>query len=219
MPVPKVIFLDAVGTLFGVRGSVGEIYSSIAAQNGVDVELEALNKAFKQAFLTSSPLAFPQAKSEQIPTLERQWWREVVAKTYTSVGAIQQFEDFDLFFSQLYDRFATAKSWYLYPDTISFLTKWQKHGVELGIISNFDSRIYPVIEELKLKDFFSSITISSAVGAAKPDRMIFDCALQKYRLKPELAWHIGDNLKEDYYGAKAVGIRSFLLQRSIFKKT
>lgn len=38
-------------------------------------------------------------------------------------------------------------------------------------------------------------------------------------LKPELAWYIGDNLKEYYYGAKAVGIKSFLLQRSIFKKT
>ena len=35
-------------------------------------------------------------------------------------------------------------------------------------------------------------------------------------LKPELAWYIGDNLKEYYYGAKAVGIKSFLLQRSIF---
>lgn len=35
----------------------------------------------------------------------------------------------------------------------------------------------------------------------------------------ELKRYIGDNLKEYYYGAKAVGIKSFLLQRSIFKKT
>jgi putative hydrolase of the HAD superfamily len=30
MTNPKVILLDAVGTLFGVRGSVGQIYSAIS---------------------------------------------------------------------------------------------------------------------------------------------------------------------------------------------
>ncbi|MDJ0725167.1 MAG: HAD-IA family hydrolase [Prochloraceae cyanobacterium] len=215
MKAPKVIFLDAVGTLFGVRGSVGEIYNEIAAPVGVNIEPKALNRAFKQAFSSSPPLAFPEAKSEQIAALERQWWREVVSKTYTLALARDRFEDFDEFFNRLYDRFATATPWYLYPDTIPFLRKWQKQAVELGIISNFDSRIYRVIAELGLKDFFSSITISSNVGAAKPNSQIFIAALQKYDLKPEKAWYIGDNLKEDYYGAKAVGIRSFLLQRSI----
>ncbi len=28
--LPKVIFLDAMGTLFGIKGSVGEIYRAIA---------------------------------------------------------------------------------------------------------------------------------------------------------------------------------------------
>ncbi len=37
MEKPQVIFLDAVGTLFGVKGSVGAIYSQIAADFGVEV--------------------------------------------------------------------------------------------------------------------------------------------------------------------------------------
>lgn len=36
-PRPKVIFFDAVGTLFGVKGSVGQIYRAIAADFGVEV--------------------------------------------------------------------------------------------------------------------------------------------------------------------------------------
>lgn len=87
MEAPKGIFLGAVGTLLGMEGSVGEIYSSIAAQNGVDVSVEALNKACLKAFAIHPPLAFPQAKSEEIPALEQQWRREVVVKTYTIVGA------------------------------------------------------------------------------------------------------------------------------------
>ena len=83
----------------------------------------------------------------------------------------------------------------------------------MGVISNFDSRIYQVLELLGLKNFFSSITISSAVGAAKPDRKIFTTALDKHNSIAQQAWHIGDSFKEDYYGAKAAGIKSFLLQR------
>lgn len=37
MKKPKVIFLDAVGTLFGVKGSVGTVYSQIAQDFGVEV--------------------------------------------------------------------------------------------------------------------------------------------------------------------------------------
>jgi putative hydrolase of the HAD superfamily len=37
MQKPQVIFLDAVGTLFGLKGSVGAIYSQIAADFGVEV--------------------------------------------------------------------------------------------------------------------------------------------------------------------------------------
>ena len=46
MQQPKVIFLDAVGTLFGIKGSVGEVYGQIAQKFGVEVSLEELDRAF-----------------------------------------------------------------------------------------------------------------------------------------------------------------------------
>lgn len=46
MEKPRVIFLDAVGTLFGVRHSVGEAYRIIAEQFGVNAEAEILDKVF-----------------------------------------------------------------------------------------------------------------------------------------------------------------------------
>ena len=32
---PKIIFFDAVGTLFGIKGSVGEVYKAIAKKYGL----------------------------------------------------------------------------------------------------------------------------------------------------------------------------------------
>jgi putative hydrolase of the HAD superfamily len=213
MEHPQVIFLDAVGTLFGVRGSVGEIYSAIASQMGVTAAPEPLNRAFIQSFKAAPPLAFPDADPAQIPDLEYQWWEAIAQETFKQAGIFEQFSDFSVFFEQLYHHFATAAPWYVYPDVLTALQRWRDREIELGIISNFDTRIYQVLEALGLRDFFASITLSSSVGAAKPQPQIFAAALEKHGCPRHRAWHIGDSLQEDFQGAKAAGIRAFWLQR------
>lgn len=213
MQQPKVIFLDAVGTLFGVRGSVGEIYATIAQQVGIDVSPDILNKTFFESFKVAKPFAFPRVDETEVPQLEYQWWYSLAYRAFAQAGVIEQFTDFNRFFEQLYHYFATKESWFVYADVVKMLIRWQQQGIELGIISNFDTRIYQVLEQLELKDFFSSITISSLAGNAKPDRHIFLMALEKHGSLPQQAWHIGDSLTDDYYGAKAVGIKPFLIKR------
>jgi putative hydrolase of the HAD superfamily len=215
MQKPQVIFLDAVGTLFGLKGSVGAIYSQIAADFGVEVAAESLEQSFSAIFPTSSPLAFPDVEPAQIPELEYCWWRSLTGAVFNNLGYLERFPDFEAFFGELYRHFATAEPWVLYGDVIPTLRLWQIQGIELGIISNFDSRIYRVLAELGLEYFFRSITISSQAGVAKPDPEIFQIALQKHDCSPAQAWHIGDSKKEDYQGAKSLGIEAFLMKRSI----
>ncbi|MGF1481025.1 MAG: HAD-IA family hydrolase [Cyanophyceae cyanobacterium] len=211
---PTVIFLDAVGTLFGIRGSVGEIYSAIASQAGVEVSPHRLDQAFVASFKAAPRLAFPGVNSAQIPAREFQWWQTVTRTTFEQVGVLDRFADFNRFFTSLYGHFATAHPWFVYPDVVPALTAWQQQGIELGIISNFDTRLYQVLEHLQLKHFFSSITVSSRAGAAKPASSIFAAALRQHRCSPHQAWHVGDSQAEDYQGAEAAGLRPFLLQRS-----
>ena len=211
---PKVIFLDAVGTLFGIRGSVGDVYSVFAREAGVSVSPQSLNEAFFRSFAASSPPAFPGVKPSQIPEQEFEWWAAITRSTFASVGVLDQFVDFQGFFTQLYAHFATEHPWYVYSDVLPALQGWRQQGIELGIISNFDTRLYSVIEQLQLKEFFASVTISSRVGASKPERQIFEAALKKHTYTPNQTWHIGDSRKEDYDGAKQAGLRPFLLQRS-----
>lgn len=214
MQQPKVIFLDAVGTLFGVRGSVGDVYSAIAQQFDVKVPATTLNQAFKEAFACAPPLAFPGNDPDDIPECEFEWWRVIALRTFKQAGVLDQFDDFTDFFDELYNYFATAEPWFIYPDVVPALEAWRRIGIQLGILSNFDSRLNFVLEALGLDEFFTSVTISTEVGAAKPDKQIFMSALQKHHCQPQEAWHIGDSFQEDYQGAKAAGLRAILLERT-----
>jgi len=214
MTNPKVILLDAVGTLFGVRGSVGQVYSAIARQFNVNVPPKLVNDAFFQAFAATDPLVFPDTDSQEIPQCEFEWWRVIALRTFQKVGVLEQFADFTDFFDHLYTHFATAEPWFIYPDVIPALEAWRRVDIKLGVLSNFDSRLYLVLKALNLDEFFSSITISTEAGVAKPDPKIFTRALQNYECEPSQAWHIGDSLREDYQGAKAAGLRAIWLERS-----
>jgi putative hydrolase of the HAD superfamily len=214
LSLPKVIFLDAFGTLFGVRGSVGAIYSEVANKYGVSCQSQLLDKCFYTAFKNSAPCVFPGVPAAEIPEYEYQWWREINHQTFTAAGAIDRFADFDRFFQDLYRYFATSAVWEIYPDVIPALTNWQRSGVELAVLSNFDSRLHTVLKVLELDRYFSTITISTAVSAAKPQPEIFAAALAKYQCLPPAAWHIGDSLEEDYAGATDAGLMAIWLNRS-----
>jgi putative hydrolase of the HAD superfamily len=86
-------------------------------------------------------------------------------------------------------------------------------GVDLGVLSNFDSRLYSVLQSLGLRDYFKSITISTQVRTAKPDPEIFNIALQSHNCSPEEAWHIGDSITDDYHGARKAGLRGIWINR------
>ncbi|MEL7037353.1 MAG: HAD-IA family hydrolase [Cyanobacteria bacterium J06592_8] len=219
MEKPKVIFLDAVGTLFGVRDSVGAVYTKLAAQVGVQADPDAVNTAFFQAFAAAPAMAFPGTHRDQIPQLEFDWWLKIAIQTFQAVGVFKEFSDFSSFFKQLYHYFTTAQPWFVYPDVKPTLQQWCDRGFQLGVLSNFDSRLYPVLDALDLAKFFNSVTISTEVGAAKPDPKIFSIALQKYQCFPQEACHIGDSLKADYQGAKSAGIPAILINRNEQGKT
>jgi putative hydrolase of the HAD superfamily len=208
----KVIFLDAAGTLFDVRGSVGEVYGQLAQSFGVTVKSEELNAAFFQSFASASPMAFPGIEAVKIPQLEFEWWQAVAAKAFQIAGVFN-FSDFPQFFAELYAHFATAEPWFVYPDVLPALNRWQQQGIELAVVSNFDSRIYAVLKTLNLAEYFTSVTISTEVGAAKPDSQIFTAALQKHNGIAEDVLHIGDSFKADYCGAKAAGLKAIWLNR------
>lgn len=97
MQRPKVIFFDAVGTLFGVKGSVGKVYADMANQFGVHVSSAALERAFIQSFQAAPPPIFPGIEPQKISESEFKWWQVVSFHTFKQAGVIEQFADFSAF--------------------------------------------------------------------------------------------------------------------------
>lgn len=156
MNQPKVIFLDAVGTIFGVKNSVGDAYIKISSQYGVIRNCQEINQYFYECFKSSPPLAFETQNKQEIQQLEYQWWEKIAYDTFAKANALGEFTDFKAFFAQLYDYFTTAEPWFIYDEVVSCLKQWQNQDIQLAIISNFDTRIYDVLKNLNLGHLFSN---------------------------------------------------------------
>ena len=204
------IFFDAAGTLFHVKGSVGEIYARLAREHGKDVTVQDLEAGFRRCFAHAPPMAFPNAAAEYISQLEKQWWHDLVHQVFAPLGP---FPRFAAYFDALYDFFAQADAWQLYPETTETLTILQGRGFRLGIISNFDSRLFGLLDGLGIAHFFDPIVISTQAGAAKPEVEIFRQALAVHHLAPHQALHIGDSYDMDIVGAKAAGLTPVHIDR------
>jgi len=214
-PIPvKVVFFDAVGTLFDVKRSVGEVYVHYATKYGVEGSpdmVASINLAFRDVFQKMPPPIFSVQSPEKLKQCERLWWFDVVHAVFYRVG---MFEGFDEYFEEVFKGFELAQHWVLFPESIEVLTQLKKTGFELGVISNFDTRFFSILRALDLSQFFDTLTISSLAGAAKPSPKIFQYALDQHCLLPQEAVHVGDHEREDFYGAQDAGLYAFHLDRT-----
>jgi putative hydrolase of the HAD superfamily len=205
----QVIFFDVGGTLFEVNGSVGEIYSRFARSYCIDRDPDALTASFSRSFREQPPLAFPAGTTEvELHRLERDWWRRLV------LDVVSDFPRFDEFFREVYEFFRRREAWVMFDDVIPTLTALKDLGMQLAIISNYDSRLDDLLRAFEIESYFDGVHISSRLGAAKPDREIFRAALRRHRVEPQRALHAGDSLKEDAEGASLAGMYGVLLDRT-----
>ena len=209
----QVIFFDAADTLFHVHGSVADIYLTHAVQFGFQEQADSLaliKQAFGRAFRDAPPPIFAVTEPAQLKHSERLWWFDIVHNVFYRVGMFERFDDF---FEHVFEVFEDPSSWRLFPETASTLVDLKSQGYELGIISNFDTRLFSVLRGLGLADIFDTVTISSLAQAAKPAPKIFQLALDKHAVDPHEALHVGDSLRDDAAGAVGAGLRALLLDR------
>jgi putative hydrolase of the HAD superfamily len=119
-----------------------------------------------------------------------------------------------MFFSDLFNYFARADSWELFPDVIPALSGLHTRNLQLAVVSNFDSRLTPICQGLQIAGFFDAVVMSSQVGCAKPDPRIFAIALECIGVSPAEALHVGDSETLDVEGAEAAGSRALLIDRA-----
>jgi putative hydrolase of the HAD superfamily len=93
----------------------------------------------------------------------------------------------------------------------SLLESIRNRGLKTGLVSNtWESRrlLLGDLEQQGLRERLDTIVFSSDLGVRKPRPEIFRRALDELRVAPERALFVGDRLRADIQGARAVGMRT-----------
>ncbi len=204
-----VVFFDAAGTLFKVRGSVGAIYNRIAQKFGVTSDEKEVETDFRAAFQAKSLEGFPPRAVLGLQA-EKDWWFEVVRRVF---AGLMQPQALEAYFDEVFETFRGAASWELYPDTRECLESLRSRGYRLAVLSNFDSRLFDVLANLRIDSYFEQVVLSWHAGSAKPDPSLFFKALEAMHVAARRSAHVGDSLRDDAAGASAAGLAAVLLDR------
>ncbi len=105
----------------------------------------------------------------------------------------------------------------LYPDVKPVLEWLRERGFRLGVLANQAPGLEQRLENWGIAGYFSLLVSSAEIGAAKPDRAIFERALALAGCSPERAVMIGDRLDNDIFPAKACGMQTIWLRRGLAK--
>jgi len=207
---PEVIFLDVGDTLIRAHPSWAGVYRQGLLESGIDVSEKDLERALLHETQAG---AWWNIEDPFEPTEENSWQRIVAfdAAVLRRVGHDDLPTDV---FKRIEESFARRSAWYVYPDVMPALDALRATGIRLCVISNFVWGAPELIHDLELASHFEALVISARVGFQKPNPGIFKVAIERMHVAPEQAWHVGDSYRADVIGARRVGIKGLLIDRS-----
>jgi putative hydrolase of the HAD superfamily len=202
------VLFDAAGTLIELREPVGDTYSRIARDYGVDLPSRRISDAFHRVFAHAPAMVFPNASIREIPALERAWWRQTVRTTFLAADPATRFRDFEAFFDTLFRVMGQPDAWREAPGARDLLVELRSRRWATGIVSNFDRRLIAILASLYLAPLFDAVVLASDAGAAKPDPAIFHRALEQLGVSHCNGVVVGDDPVQDLAGARNAGLRA-----------
>ncbi len=196
----RAVTFDVGGTLIAPHPSVGEIYARVAARNGYPgLRSAELEKRFREAWRRNE--GFQHGREE---------WAALVDRVFEGLVPSPPSRTF---FDELYAEFAGPAVWRVFDDVLPTLDWLAGVGMDLGLISNWDERLRPLLREMRLDRYFDVIVVSSELGFGKPSPVIFEEALRQLGCPASGVLHVGDELRDDFSGATAAGCPALHLRR------
>jgi HAD superfamily hydrolase (TIGR01509 family) len=94
------------------------------------------------------------------------------------------------------------------PGLMALLSELRGRGLPMAVVSNWPPSLPEFLDHHGLTCYFDSIVYSAQDGIHKPDRRIFQRALDAIGATAEQAVFIGDNPESDIQPARAMGMRA-----------
>lgn len=206
----KLCTFDVTNTLLKFKVPVGEQYAKVGRIYGVDREPTQITSAFSHNWKEMNS-RYPNFGCTQ-GLSSKEWWGKLVEKTFSIEGVHMTDKQLHCISNHLYDIYKNNVCWELVPGALELLRLLKERNITVGVISNFDERLESVLCAYDLYSYFNFVLASYIVQVAKPERKIFDMALNYVPNAKSLdALHVGDDFKLDYEGAKNAGWNALLI--------
>ncbi|MFP6900967.1 MAG: HAD-IA family hydrolase, partial [Opitutales bacterium] len=111
----------------------------------------------------------------------------------------------------LWERFGRGESWRLLDEVRPTLEKLKEQGYRMAVLSNNDSRLRKVLDDLGIAPFFEHVFVSSELGCGKPDPNVFRSVEEVMGLQSNALLHVGDDPARDAAAARKAGWQAILL--------
>jgi putative hydrolase of the HAD superfamily len=187
------VTLDAYGTLVTLRDPVPALERRLR-EHGVERDAGAIRIAFEEEGAYYVPRSLEGRDADSLASLRR----ECAAVFLGALGT-------DLDPAEFVDAYISALVFEPLNGVPERLARLRALGLPLAVIGNWDCSLGERLAELRLAHFFEFILSSAEAGVAKPDRRIFELALERLGVRPERALHVGDQ-PADEDGARAAGM-------------
>jgi putative hydrolase of the HAD superfamily len=142
-----------------------------------------------------------------VPGFRQAVWTDALA----AAGVVDEALARDL--ASTYAR-ARRSDWGLDPAALRTLDALVAH-YRLALVTNGAPKIQrEKLEATGMRSHFAAVLISAEIGIGKPDRRIFDAALEAIGTSASDAVMVGDSIARDIVGARGAGLRTIWLDRS-----
>jgi putative hydrolase of the HAD superfamily len=186
------VIFDAVGTLLTPAEPVVATYASFAGQ-------PVSPMAFREAFRRQE--AIDAANGWRVDEArERQRWETIVREIVPSAD--------EGIFNRLWQHFATPAAWRIDPETADLAADLRHRGLVVAVASNFDARLHLVLAGLGWPS--GPVLVSSEISYRKPAAAFYHAVAEAVNVPPAEVLMIGDDLTNDYDGARAAGLAAVL---------
>jgi len=215
--LPKFDFalFDAGLTLIHPVHTVEKIYAGFARQSGIPIEDLAprIRRQFGEVF-DRERRVMAEGRDGYVwsDELDQQMWRRLCFAVAEAIDGLT--DDPEAWFEKLYRHFGEVDTWRPFPETHETLSRLRARGVKLAVVSNWDSRLEPILDALEISPLLDAVVVSAVDGFRKPGVRIFEMALERLGAAPQRTIMVGDSVTDDVQGAARAGLSPVLVLRS-----
>lgn len=199
----RAVLFDAGGTLLTERRSRDALYLDVLRPLGARADEATLA-------MLKDRVEREMADGALRPYTEP-WFREFVRRL---LDALEIDAEAEAVRASIADTFTRPATYRVFDDVAPTLAALRARGLRLAVVSNWSPFLPELLGGLGLLRYFETLAVSAIEGFTKPDPRLFAVALDRLDVPADRAVHVGDHPDRDVAGARAAGVRAFLLDRA-----